>query len=91
MILPQRVHGSGLFNRGLTQVLSCATLGSPGDAQNLSDDFHPEDEKRYLHHYNFPPFSVGETRPYAIPRTKGNWSWSIELKEPLLPVLPPQD
>ncbi|MBE9196697.1 polyribonucleotide nucleotidyltransferase, partial [Synechocystis sp. LEGE 06083] len=50
--LPRRVHGSGLFNRGLTQVLSLATLGSPGDAQDLADDLHPEDEKRYLHHYN---------------------------------------
>jgi polyribonucleotide nucleotidyltransferase len=66
-VLPRRVHGSGLFNRGLTQVLSIATLGTPGDAQDLGDDLHPEDEKRYLHHYNFPPFSVGETRPMRSP------------------------
>ncbi|MFM6206133.1 MAG: polyribonucleotide nucleotidyltransferase, partial [Planktothrix sp.] len=58
--LPKRVHGSALFNRGLTQVLSIATLGTPGDAQDL-DDLHPQEEKRYMHHYNFPPYSVGET------------------------------
>ena len=66
-LLPPRVHGSGLFTRGLTQVLSLATLGTPGDAQDLGDDLHPEDEKRYLHHYNFPPFSVGETKPMRSP------------------------
>ena len=57
-LMPPRVHGSALFTRGLTQVFSLATLGTPGDAQDLGDDLHPEDEKRYLHHYNFPPFSV---------------------------------
>ncbi|HBY75582.1 MAG TPA: polyribonucleotide nucleotidyltransferase, partial [Cyanobacteria bacterium UBA11148] len=65
-LLPRRVHGSGLFNRGLTQVLSTVTLGTPGDAQML-DDLNPEEEKRYLHHYNFPPFSVGETKPLRSP------------------------
>ncbi|HRL12602.1 MAG TPA: polyribonucleotide nucleotidyltransferase, partial [Aggregatilineales bacterium] len=53
-----RVHGSGLFTRGQTQVLSIATLGTPGDAQEL-DGVSPEDEKRYLHHYNMPPYSTG--------------------------------
>jgi len=61
-LLPSRVHGSALFNRGLTQVLSTATLGTPGDAQKL-DDLNPEEDKCYLHHYNFPPYSVGETKP----------------------------
>ncbi|MFM7314717.1 MAG: polyribonucleotide nucleotidyltransferase, partial [Cyanobium sp.] len=65
-VLPKRVHGSGLFNRGLTQVLSTATLGTPSDAQEL-DDLNPSNEKTYLHHYNFPPYSVGETRPMRSP------------------------
>ncbi|MFL0733022.1 MAG: polyribonucleotide nucleotidyltransferase, partial [Prochlorococcus sp.] len=53
-VLPKRVHGSGLFQRGLTQVLSTATLGTPSDAQEM-DDLNPNTEKTYLHHYNFPP------------------------------------
>ena len=65
-VLPRRVHGSGLFQRGLTQVLSTATLGTPSDAQEM-DDLHPNTEKLYLHHYNFPPYSVGETRPMRSP------------------------
>ncbi len=60
-LLP-RVHGSGHFNRGGTQVLSIVTLGAPGDKQTL-DDMEIVEEKRYLHHYNFPPFSVGEAKP----------------------------
>ncbi len=55
-----RVHGSGLFQRGLTQVLTIATLGTPRDSQML-DGLANEDNKRYLHHYNFPPYSTGET------------------------------
>ncbi|MBF6599648.1 MAG: polyribonucleotide nucleotidyltransferase [Dehalococcoidia bacterium] len=58
-ILP-RVHGSGLFTRGQTQVLSITTLGSVGDAQRL-DTLSPIESKRFMHHYNFPPYSVGET------------------------------
>lgn len=54
-VLPKRVHGTGLFQRGLTQVLSCATLGTPSDAQEM-DDLNPISEKTYLHHYNFPLF-----------------------------------
>ncbi len=57
-----RVHGSGLFQRGQTQVLTIATLGTPRDSQEL-DDLGSEDHKRYLHHYNFPPYSTGEARP----------------------------
>ncbi|KPL06303.1 polynucleotide phosphorylase, partial [bacterium SM23_57] len=56
-----RAHGSGLFTRGETQVLTLATVGTPRDAQSL-DNLTPEEEKRYIHHYNFPPFSTGETR-----------------------------
>jgi len=55
-----RVHGSGLFKRGQTQVLSICTLGTPRDSQPL-DKLYPEDTKRYMHHYNFPPYSTGET------------------------------
>ncbi len=88
-VLPQRVHGSGLFNRGLTQVLSLATLGSPGDAQDLGDDLHPEDEKRYLHHYNFPPYSVGETRPTRSPGRREIGHGAL-AERALVPVLPPQ-
>jgi polyribonucleotide nucleotidyltransferase len=58
-ILP-RVHGTGLFTRGQTQVLSVTTLGGVGDAQRL-DTLSPIESKRYMHHYNFPPYSVGET------------------------------
>jgi polyribonucleotide nucleotidyltransferase len=60
--LSPRAHGSGLFTRGETQVLSLATLGTPREAQEL-DTLSPDDEKRYMHHYNFPPFSTGEVRP----------------------------
>jgi polyribonucleotide nucleotidyltransferase len=59
-LLP-RTHGSGLFTRGQTQVLSIATLGPTGDEQ-IIDTLSPVDTKRYMHHYNFPPYSVGEVR-----------------------------
>ncbi len=59
-LLP-RAHGSGLFTRGETQVLTIATLGMPSESQTI-DSLSPEDEKRYMHHYNFPPYSVGEAR-----------------------------
>jgi polyribonucleotide nucleotidyltransferase len=64
-ILP-RAHGSALFTRGTTQVLSVATLGVGGDAQRL-DSIDPQKEKRYMHHYNFPGFSVGEVKPNRGP------------------------
>ena len=89
-LLPQRVHGSGLFTRGLTQVLSLATLGTPGDAQDLADDLHPEDEKRYLHHYNFPPFSVGETRPLRSPGRREIGHGALAARA-IIPVLPSQE
>lgn len=89
-ILPRRVHGTGLFNRGLTQVLSLATLGTPGDAQDLGDDLHPQDEKRYLHHYNFPPFSVGETKPLRSPGRREIGHGAL-AERAILPVLPHKD
>lgn len=64
-----RVHGSGLFMRGETHVLSVVTLGTPGDAQRL-DTLQPGEEKRYMHHYNFPPFSTGEAYPVRGPRRR---------------------
>ena len=89
-LLPQRVHGSGLFKRGLTQVLSLATLGTSGDAQDLGDDLHPQDEKRYLHHYNFPPFSVGETRPMRSPGRREIGHGAL-AERALMPVLPSKE
>ena len=84
--LSPRAHGSGLFSRGETQVLSLATLGSPRDAQEL-DTLSPEDEKRYMHHYNFPPFSTGETRPLrgSSRREVGHGALA---ERALIPVLP---
>jgi polyribonucleotide nucleotidyltransferase len=67
-LLP-RAHGSGLFTRGETQVVSIATLGTPREEQKL-DTLRPEEVKRYMHHYNFPPFSTGETRPMRGPRRR---------------------
>ncbi len=64
-LLP-RAHGSGLFQRGETQVLTIATLGMPSEEQRI-DTLSPEETKRYLHHYNFPPYSVGEARPMRGP------------------------
>ena len=60
-ILP-RTHGTGLFTRGLTQVMTVATLGPLGDVQIL-DGLGEEEFKRYIHHYNFPSYSVGEVKP----------------------------
>lgn len=58
----ERNHGSALFRRGDTQVLTTTTLGGPRDYLLLDDMEHDGDKKRYFHHYNFPPFSVGEAR-----------------------------
>ena len=60
--LAPRAHGSGLFTRGETQVLTIATLGTPRDQQEIEDLVSPEESKRYMHHYNFPPYSTGEAR-----------------------------
>jgi polyribonucleotide nucleotidyltransferase len=89
-VLPSRVHGCALFNRGLTQVLSTATLGTPGDAQDLADDLHPQQDKRYLHHYNFPPFSVGETKPMRSPGRREIGHGAL-AERALVPVLPSKE
>ncbi|MEB3306861.1 MAG: polyribonucleotide nucleotidyltransferase [Cyanobacteriota bacterium] len=88
-VLPRRVHGSGLFQRGLTQVLSTATLGTPSDAQEM-DDLNPSNEKTYLHHYNFPPYSVAETRPMRSPGRREIGHGAL-AERALIPVLPPRD
>ncbi|HRF47912.1 MAG TPA: polyribonucleotide nucleotidyltransferase, partial [Anaerolineales bacterium] len=84
--LSPRAHGSGLFTRGETQVLSLATLGTPGDRQAL-DTLSPDDEKRYLHHYNFPPFSVGEVRPMRG-QSRREVGHGALAERALVPVLP---
>jgi polyribonucleotide nucleotidyltransferase len=86
-LLP-RAHGSGLFTRGTTQVLSIATLGTGGDAQKL-DSVDPQTEKRYLHHYNFPSYSVGEVRPNRGPgrREIGHGALAERAIVPVLPDL----
>jgi polyribonucleotide nucleotidyltransferase len=88
-ILPPRVHGSALFQRELTQVLSVVTLGTPGDAQEL-DDLHPDEQKRYLHHYNFPPYSVGETRPMRSPGRREVGHGAL-AERAITPILPPKE
>jgi polyribonucleotide nucleotidyltransferase len=90
-LLPQRVHGSALFNRGLTQVLSACTLGTPGDAQALSDDLQVDlEKKRYLHHYNFPPYSVGETKPLRAPGRREIGHGAL-AERAILPILPSKE
>jgi polyribonucleotide nucleotidyltransferase len=87
--LSPRAHGSGLFTRGETQVLTLATLGSPKERQEL-DGLSPIEEKRYMHHYNFPPFSTGETKPLrgASRREVGHGALA---ERALVPVLPPKE
>lgn len=84
-LLP-RAHGSGLFTRGQTQVLTIATLGSIGDAQVI-DGLGDEESKRYMHHYNFPPYSVGDTRPMRGPgrREIGHGALAERALEPVIP------
>lgn len=81
-----RTHGSGLFTRGQTQVLSVCTLGALGDVQIL-DDLGLDREKRFMHHYNFPPFSVGEARPLRAPgrREIGHGALGERALEPIIP------
>ena len=80
-----RAHGSGLFTRGETQVLTLATLGTPKEAQEL-DTLSPEDSKHYMHHYNFPPFSTGEVgRSFRSRREIGHGALA---ERALVPVLP---
>jgi polyribonucleotide nucleotidyltransferase len=84
-LLP-RTHGSGLFTRGQTQALSICTLGALGDVQIL-DGLGLEEEKRFMHHYNFPQFSVGETGPSRGPgrREIGHGALGEKALEPILP------
>lgn len=84
-LLP-RTHGSGLFNRGETQVLSIVTLGSPGDEQFL-DGMEETGKKRYMHHYNFPPYSVGETGRVGSPgrREIGHGALAEKALKPMIP------
>lgn len=84
-LLP-RTHGSGLFSRGETQVLSIVTLGSPGDEQ-LLEGIEGKSTKRYIHHYNFPPFSVGEAKPIFGPsrRDIGHGALAEKALKPVLP------
>ncbi|TZE80829.1 polyribonucleotide nucleotidyltransferase [Calorimonas adulescens] len=84
-ILP-RAHGSALFNRGQTQVMSVATLGALGDIQIL-EDLGDEEFKRYMHHYNMPPYSVGEARPMRGPgrREIGHGALAERALEPVIP------
>ncbi|MBS4211836.1 MULTISPECIES: polyribonucleotide nucleotidyltransferase [Neobacillus] len=84
-ILP-RTHGSGLFTRGQTQALSICTLGAMGDVQIL-DGLGIEEEKRFMHHYNFPSFSVGETGPIRGPgrREIGHGALGERALEPVVP------
>jgi len=80
-----RAHGSGLFTRGETQVMTLATLGTPKEAQEI-DDLSPTESKRYIHHYNFPPFSTGEVqRPRRSRREIGHGALA---ERALIPVLP---
>ncbi len=81
-----RTHGSALFTRGQTQVLTVATLGAVGDEQ-IIDGLGLEDSKRYMHHYNFPPFSVGEVRPMRAPGRREIGHGAL-AERALVPVLP---
>ncbi|GLC32698.1 polyribonucleotide nucleotidyltransferase [Clostridium omnivorum] len=84
-LLP-RTHGTGLFTRGLTQVLTVATIGALGEVQIL-DGLGEEEFKRYMHHYNFPSYSVGEVRPLRGPgrREIGHGALAEKALEPLIP------
>lgn len=85
-VLP-RVHGSGLFTRGQTQVLTIATLGPVSDAQRI-DGLDEEDSKRYMHQYNFPSYSVGETKPSRGPGRREIGHGAL-AERALAPVIPP--
>ncbi len=84
-----KVHGSGLFKRGQTQVLTIATLGSPSDIQYIDGMTDEELTKRYIHHYNFPPFSVGDIRPLRGPgrREIGHGRLAERALEPVIPAV----
>jgi polyribonucleotide nucleotidyltransferase len=83
-----RAHGSGLFTRGETQVLTLATLGTPRDAQEL-DNLTPTETKRYMHHYNFAPFSTGEVKPLRG-QSRREVGHGALAERALVPVIPPE-
>ncbi|MEK7631398.1 MAG: polyribonucleotide nucleotidyltransferase [Patescibacteria group bacterium] len=87
-LLP-RTHGTGLFQRGETQVMSIITLGSPGDEQTL-DGMEENGKKRYMHHYNFPSYSVGEVKPNRGPGRREIGHGALAEKA-LVPVLPDKE
>lgn len=87
-VLP-RVHGSGLFTRGTSQVLSTLTLGTFSDQQKI-DGLQDETFKRFTHHYNFPPFSTGEIKPLRSPGRREIGHGALAERS-LLPVIPPED
>ncbi|MGZ6346288.1 MAG: polyribonucleotide nucleotidyltransferase, partial [Anaerolineales bacterium] len=84
-----RAHGSGLFTRGETQVLTLATLGTLSESQNL-DTLTPVDTKRYMHHYNFPPFSTGETKMLRG-QSRREIGHGALAERALLPVIPAEE
>jgi polyribonucleotide nucleotidyltransferase len=87
-VLP-RTHGTGLFTRGETQALTVTTLGSPGD-QQIIDTMEVDTKKRYIHHYNFPPYSVGEVKPMRGPGRREIGHGALAEKA-LIPVLPSKE
>ncbi|MDD5382444.1 MAG: polyribonucleotide nucleotidyltransferase, partial [Candidatus Margulisbacteria bacterium] len=88
-VLP-RTHGSAIFSRGQTQVLTVATLGSAGEEQRLEGLNLEDTGKRYMHHYNFPAYSVGEVRPLRGPGRREIGHGAL-AERALLPVIPPED
>ena len=87
-LLP-RAHGSGLFTRGETQVMTIATLGASSDVQRI-DTISPKTEKKYIHHYNFPPYSTGENKPMRGPSRRDIGHGNL-AERALIPVLPSHD
>lgn len=87
-VLP-RTHGSGLFTRGITQALTITTLGALGEAQRI-DGLGLDENKRYMHHYNFPPYSVGETGRMSGPNRRAIGHGAL-AERALVPVLPTEE
>ncbi len=87
--LLHRTHGSALFTRGETQVLTIATLGTPSDEQTI-DSLDAEETKRFMHHYNFPPYSTGEVAPMRGPKRREIGHGAL-AERALVPVLPPEE
>ncbi len=85
----ERTHGSGVFTRGQTQVMTIATLGTISEAQML-DGISPEDSKRYMHQYNMPPYSTGETRPVRSPGRREIGHGAL-AERALLPMIPSEE